>query len=603
MDEKKVARPTGLFKRGGVYWLRIKVPADLRPHYPREDAYRASLRTSDYDVAKTRAYALWAQFQANFQQKRRELNPEPLPAITDELRRTLAGAVYAAELEADQRLRRDKPGTLRLLSNFGQDALMLPLPEDFDADNPEASLAAAAIPSFLEAVRDRPPPADFAPGASPLAGLTSQQRERRNWLNEQRAERVAQAVADLDLEAILPIADRQARRLGLGVNWHSDDGRAALEACLEAYARARQDVLRRDQGAIVATPPAPTAPASMDATATATEGSRGLTLGDVLPKWQAWRKPGEEEVAKTEGTLKLAKAAGVPTEVAAITRQHGREFQEWLARGGSGRRLRGKTIQNHIDRISRLLAVAETEMEAIPRNPWKGLDVPKDDSEDRTPWSPAQLQALLALPLFRSYQLPDQPRAGGPAAYWLPLLALYSGGRVSELANLDCSDVFEHGGSHWLRIEDQGDGKATKTAAGKRDVPVHSELVRLGFLEYTEHVRASGHRELFPQIPQSASRSRGKNFSFWFNETLRRQAGIVGANPSFHSFRHNARTSMENNGVAPRTADAVTGHAPKGSTGSQVYARIVPEDLRVQAVEAIQYAEITGQLPKVYRKS
>jgi integrase len=58
---------------------------------------------------------------------------------------------------------------------------------------------------------------------------------------------------------------------------------------------------------------------------------------------------------------------------------------------------------------------------------------------NRQPWEPDELSALFRSPVFTKGH---RPAAGkGEAAFWLPLLALYSGAHLSELAPLAVDDI------------------------------------------------------------------------------------------------------------------------------------------------------------------
>src|SRR5690606_24097031 len=71
-----------------------------------------------------------------------------------------------------------------------------------------------------------------------------------------------------------------------------------------------------------------------------------------------------------------------------------------------------------------------------------------------------------------------------PATYetkqWALLLALYTGARSSsELAPLKVANIYEEQGVMIMNL-----AEASKNVRSKRFVPVHSDLVRLGFLDY-----------------------------------------------------------------------------------------------------------------------
>ena len=75
--------------------------------------------------------------------------------------------------------------------------------------------------------------------------------------------------------------------------------------------------------------------------------------------------------------------------------------------------------------------------------------------------------------------------AQGAAGFWLPIAALFTGARQAELAGLRVSNVQELEGVPLLFIVvNRRAGKRIKTKASERVVPVHPELVKLGFLNY-----------------------------------------------------------------------------------------------------------------------
>jgi hypothetical protein len=86
-----------------------------------------------------------------------------------------------------------------------------------------------------------------------------------------------------------------------------------------------------------------------------------------------------------------------------------------------------------------------------------------------------------------------QPTDGrGEAAFWLPLLGLYTGARLNELAPLGAADV----------TTDLAEGRRLKTVGSRRSVPVHTELLRIGFTDFVDHVRKrnGANGRLFPLL-------------------------------------------------------------------------------------------------------
>lgn len=215
-----------------------------------------------------------------------------------------------------------------------------------------------------------------------------------------------------------------------------------------------------------------------------------------------------------------------------------------------------------------LLNYAERDLGWLTDSPWAGLDIEASTTSRRRPWSPDELQRLLEAPLHSAYKLPRDPKAGGAAAYWLPLLGMFTGARVGELAQLTVGDIQLVHDTPVLSITDEGPCQQVKTAAAVRKVPIHSTLIRLGFLEYVGAHGNTAHQSLWPDLRMREDKP-GGYFSDWFAR-YRRTLGL-GGYPDFHCFRHTVRSLLADKEVAESVIDTIIGHKVKGSTGIRVY--------------------------------
>lgn len=121
---------------------------------------------------------------------------------------------------------------------------------------------------------------------------------------------------------------------------------------------------------------------------------------------------------------------------------------------------------------------------------------------------PFDLPALKAIFSGPVYSEGTRPVCGaGDAAYWLPLLGLFTGARLEELGQLRPEDVYEETYFNdsdaeqcaWvLRISGYGAGQQVKNEGSNRRFPIHPELVRLGFLKYV--AQAAGRARLFDKL-------------------------------------------------------------------------------------------------------
>jgi integrase len=204
-------------------------------------------------------------------------------------------------------------------------------------------------------------------------------------------------------------------------------------------------------------------------------------------------------------------------------------------------------------------------------DPFAKMRVQGEDSE-RTSFESPDLKLLFNAPVFTEHDYPEGGR--GAAAFWLPLLSLFNGGRQAELAGLTAADVQtepETSTPLFYITAQASRGKNLKTKASRRVVPIHAQLVRLGFLKFVEDVRKRDGEKafLFPLIATDKGRAGVKAYSKWFGRYLRAQ-GVSDTAKVFHSFRHGFKDALRQGKVNQEIHDALTGHA-QASTVSGGY--------------------------------
>ena len=156
--------------------------------------------------------------------------------------------------------------------------------------------------------------------------------------------------------------------------------------------------------------------------------------------------------------------------------------------------------------------------------------------------------------IFKSELLKDTDR---PADFWLPMLGLFTGGRISELAQLDIADIQQHGDIWAISINDEGD-KSVKALASRRLIPLHPTLVDCGFLDYLKDAAQHG-TKLFPYLTPDRFGSYGGTPSERWGKYL---DGISIKDPQkvFHSFRSTSNDRLKQNGVPEETRCQFIGH-------------------------------------------
>lgn len=231
--------------------------------------------------------------------------------------------------------------------------------------------------------------------------------------------------------------------------------------------------------------------------------------------------------------------------------------------------LQPKTVSKKIGLLSAMLQVA-TDREHLPNNPAARIKTPKPkvSSVSRLPYTMEDLALIFHSPLYQGGFEPSR-RSGGMAAQWIPLLGLFTGARLEELAQLDVNDIKhdpEHG--HYLHITDDSDDasghKTLKTASSRRVVPIHDGLIQAGLLRYWQQCKDAGHIKLFPEIKQDKYGKYSAGWSKWWGDYCRSAIGITDRKKVFHSFRHLFKDICRECGIGEDVNDAFTGHAGGG---------------------------------------
>ncbi|WP_144158003.1 site-specific integrase [Paraburkholderia sp. BCC1885] len=215
-------------------------------------------------------------------------------------------------------------------------------------------------------------------------------------------------------------------------------------------------------------------------------------------------------------------------------------------------------------------------------NPCKGVRVYEENpdnlksaEEARPPFDIQTLNNLFASPIYQPGYVATTDNEGGVAAYWLPLLGLFTGARVEELAQLRPTDVFEESyydntGAEckaWVVqiVEDATDGLSVKNKHSIRRLPLHSELINRGFVEFVKS--QTGKKRIFDKLVSDKYGRESSPYAQWFTRYLRRDCKPTSPKMTFHSFRHTSKDIMRNCRIGKDERDAIHGHAEKGQAG------------------------------------
>jgi integrase len=613
VTDTTVTRFPGVYRRtdSAVWTFALKAPKDLLHRFEGKPwAVRCSLETKDVAAAKELAKALHAKWSQRFAAMRLEDNPQTV-TLSPALVASVVAEVRRWVLEADDNMRGFPGGPQalvareerrRLLAEVAASPVVVVLPLSPDLSALTIGKAAAG-----------PPPAQKAPALDPLAGLTDAQAGALAQFNAGGAAAASVDMARRNLKEVHALAAAVSKSLGWQAEWTTTEGAAGLLEVLKAYRTARADLVRKDAGEVVDTPKQQPQQCPQGVAETPPADAPGRRMGDALTAWLALgvRKPKTISVfTRHVGQFKVM--TGDPL-LSAIDKAGASKFradlQRWAVEHGKTR----ETADNVLASIKALANVAVGDGWMVS-NPFAGLAVTEGgkEAEQREPWTPEELPALFASPVFGTYSVPPgdtaaERKAGLDAAYWVPLLCLYSGARPGEVCQLwtdDLSEVNDSEGAPVLVVEfrpNKDRGQSLKNPASWRSLPIHSELLRLGFREYWQAIGQAQDGKpgpLFPAIPTKGDNGPGGQFGQWFGKF--KEAQGFSTTKTLHSFRHTAETELAFAEVSPTMVDAITGHEGQGIGRKQYGATIRRNAVRLRpSLERLQFPGLN--LPRVYK--
>lgn len=186
--------------------------------------------------------------------------------------------------------------------------------------------------------------------------------------------------------------------------------------------------------------------------------------------------------------------------------------------------------------------------------------------DQRPPFTIEDVHKLFQHPTFRGRQSAARPHNPGneiekDALYWAPLIAASSGARREEICGMRLEEVHLEGPIPYFEIVPNAN-RNLKTPQSKRLVPIHSQILSVGFAEYCTGLRKAGQTDLFPDLrPTTNEKTFGDNLHHRWRTMLDRQLGADVGGKVFHSFRHYVISTLTNEfGVETLVVKDIVGH-------------------------------------------
>ena len=302
-----------------------------------------------------------------------------------------------------------------------------------------------------------------------------------------------------------------------------------------------------------------------------------------------------------------------------LTKAEVREFMSWVARFPGRRRppdLNALPIRQLVERFERENAEREeadkwstltyttvgewfggyqrmfnhaVAMDQLDINPFDKLKkhvVRGAKSVKRRAYEGHEITAIFSKPMFTGFEgdgqqgYRDEPGTTivRDAKYWLPILGLFHGARLTELAAMPLADFRcvkrDDGEAIWFF---DLTGRKVKTAQSQRLVPLHPKLIELGWLVHVDALRQQGHAWLFPDLDHTNKNGAGHEFSKWWGNWSSKN-GFDDPSITYHSWRHTWKRWARESLVKEEMHDVISGHK------AQTVGRGYGEGARIEAL-------------------
>lgn len=262
--------------------------------------------------------------------------------------------------------------------------------------------------------------------------------------------------------------------------------------------------------------------------------------------------------------------------------------------------LGASTCNRHFFFFKVLWEYVSGQLEGMAAINWRQFYSPdyRDRRSQRDAYSIEQGSRLFQLPIWTGCASVGRRFLSGSivlhdAGYWVPLLLWYTGARETEICARLVSEVHNNAPVPYLEIKENSLGRV-KNAVSRRNIPIPSEVIRLGFLEYVEELKKRREERLFPDL-KAAKIDPGASFLKRFGRQIHQYLPDLSEGQLFHSMRHTVETELCEAGVDRKLRNDLLGRVNE-SEGDGRYAKISSLQAMYKAMSKVPV--VTGSLKR-----
>ncbi len=234
----------------------------------------------------------------------------------------------------------------------------------------------------------------------------------------------------------------------------------------------------------------------------------------------------------------------------------------------------------------------------ISANPFRDMKLEvKKSRTQRQPFTLAELKKILKPELYLdntiNYSHPIYKSGGvknGLPYYWVFILGIFSGLRTNEMAQMRLEDIKKESNIWFLHVE-ESEQTRVKTLNAIRKVPVHPQLIDLGFIDYVSDLRQRKKDRVFWELTKTRD-GYAKHLSRHFNEKYLRAVGVWERTVKvLYCTRHTFINALYQNKVDENVIKALVGHE-KEFTMKHYGGEPFSPDRLLQEISKVTYKDI-----------
>ena len=156
-----------------------------------------------------------------------------------------------------------------------------------------------------------------------------------------------------------------------------------------------------------------------------------------------------------------------------------------------------------------------------------------------------------------------------PDCFWICMIGLFTGSRANAAITLQYDDIINESGIDCIHFQSNHQAKQLKNDASERKVPIHKQLLDLGFVEYVKRkkakTKATGTDFIFDDAVTKKNQEYNNKYILRTITPFLKEIGVKKDNKDgydFHSFRKTISIALQDTGIPNSYINDIIGWTP-----------------------------------------